>query len=442
MKSRLQVKITSENVRTELYPNGLLSRSNSNSRRRSRLAVPTTAALAVIALGVGVIAAGSAAAATASPTDRCDGAAVSQRISVSTASELTSALANAKPGDHIVLAPGTYDGDFTDTHSGTAADRVTICGPSTAVLDGGTIEQGYTLHLDGAAYTTVTGLTVTHGLKGIMADHWDHGVINGVTVTDIGQEAIHLREFSSDDIVEHSTVSNTGLASASKSVHYGEGIYIGSAYENWSTYTNGKPDRCDNDRIIDNVISHTTAESVDIKEGTSDGTLRGNHFDGVGMVDPDGADSWVDVKGNDWTISGNVGVNSPRDGFQVHVKVPGWGRGTVFSDNTVTLGQRGYGFDILSDGTDTIVRCNNHVNGPDIAAANESLRCAAGRGPKHLPPTVSPKSSSSSSGAGHHGEGHHRGGLTQIIEVGVAVLVLAVMLVAWWWRRRRRPVAG
>jgi hypothetical protein len=398
--------------------------------------VLTIAALTGIALGVGVIAEGSAAGATGPPTNGCAGEATPQRIGVSTASELTSALADAKPGDHLVLAPGVYDGDFTDTRSGTAADRVTICGPSTAVLDGGTIEHGYTLHLDGAAYTTVTGITVTHGLKGIMADHWDHGVINGVTVTDIGQEAIHLRDFSSDDVVEHSTVSNTGLASASNSVHYGEGIYIGSAYENWSTYTDGKPDRCDNDRIIDNVISHTTAESVDIKEGTSDGTLLGNHFDGVGMVDPDGADSWVDVKGNDWTIRDNVGVNSPRDGFQVHVKVPGWGRGTVFADNTVTLGHRGYGFDILSGGTDTIVRCNNHVQGPDASVANQSLRCRPGRGPKHLPPTASPKSGSSSSGSGH-GER-----LTQIVEIGVAVVVLAVMLVAWWWRRRRRPVVS
>jgi hypothetical protein len=31
-----------------------------------------------------------------------------------------------------------------------------------------------------------------------------------------------------------------------------------------------------------------------------------------------GADSWVDVKGNAWTVRGNRGSLSPQDGFQVH----------------------------------------------------------------------------------------------------------------------------
>jgi len=39
-----------------------------------------------------------------------------------------------------------------------------------------------------------------------------------------------------------------------------------------------------------------------------------------------GADSWVDVKGNAWTVKGNRGHLTPQDGFQVHVEAPGWGR--------------------------------------------------------------------------------------------------------------------
>jgi hypothetical protein len=296
-------------------------------------------------------------------------------ITVATTGQLTGALASLTPGESIILAPGTYLGNFTDSVAGTASDPVTICGPASAVLDGGSLDHGYTLYLDGANHTTVSGLTVTHGLKGIVADDWQHGVIDAVTVKDIGQEGIHLRKFSSNDLIERSTVSGTGLSSAANSIHYGEGIYIGSAYENWPTYTHGQPDRCDHDRVIDNTISDTTAESVDIKEGTTGGTLSGNSFDGTGMNLSKGADSWVDVKGNDWLISDNTGTTSPRDGYQVHIKVTGWGRGNVFADNHVTLNNRGYGFYISGAGTDSKVRCSNVVVGRKSAFTNAKVSC-------------------------------------------------------------------
>jgi len=61
-----------------------------------------------------------------------------------------------------------------------------------------------------------------------------------------------------------------------------------------------------------NDISLTTAEAVDIKEGTTGGTLRKNRFAGAGMT---AADSWVDVKGNGWTIAENTGNGGVVDGF-------------------------------------------------------------------------------------------------------------------------------
>src|SRR3954447_3210463 len=47
------------------------------------------------------------------------------------------------------------------------------------------------------------------------------------------------------------------------------------------------------------------------------------------------SNSWVDVKGNGWTVVDNVGTGSTADGFQVHEVVDGWGRDTVFSGNKV-----------------------------------------------------------------------------------------------------------
>ena len=143
-------------------------------------------------------------------------------------------------------------------------------------------------------------------------------VLDGVEVKNIGAEGMHLRSFSSDDVVRNSVVHDTG-----KSPQYGEGIYVGSAVSNWGTYSGGKRDTSDRNVVTSNSIWATGAESVDIKEGTTGGTLSNNRFDGVGMAGRNSADSWVDVKGNGWLVAGNTGSHALLDGFQTHVLAPG-----------------------------------------------------------------------------------------------------------------------
>jgi hypothetical protein len=133
---------------------------------------------------------------------------------------------------------------------------------------------------------------------------------------------------------------------------------VGSAESNWCQLTDCEPDRSDRNLVEANDIAGTTAEAVDIKEGTSDGVLRGNVFDGSAMAE---SDSWVDVKGNDWTIEGNTGTSSPGDGFQVHEVVDGWGRGTVFRANSAN-DVPGLAINVAGPSTirnDTTVTCDN-----------------------------------------------------------------------------------
>jgi hypothetical protein len=293
--------------------------------------------------------------ATASPvaTSSCGG---STGTSVSSASELTRALGVAQPGQTIVLAAGTYDGNFSATRSGTSGAPVTLCGPRSAVLDGGSVQLGYTLHLDHASWWRVEGFTVEGGQKGVMVDHSNYDLLYGLYVHSIGDEGIHLREDSSYDTISHCVVQQTGLLVQ----FYGEGIYVGSANKNWCRYTGCQPDRSDYNLIEDNSISDTTAENIDIKEGTSGGRIIGNHFNGTGMV-ASAATAWVNVKGNDWTISGNTGIDSIKDGFQVHQVYPGWGIGNVFTGNTAEVNGPGYGFFVQNHRLETVVSCNNKV---------------------------------------------------------------------------------
>jgi parallel beta-helix repeat protein len=291
-----------------------------------------------------------------------DGTSCSGGTTVRTATELEAALAAATPGTSIILAPGVYTGNFVATASGTATDPISLCGSTASILDGGDLSKGYVFHLDGASYWHLQGFTVQNGQKGVMADGTVGSVIEGLTVTQIGEEGIHLRKDSTDNTVTGNTVNHTGVYKAK----FGEGIYIGTAQSNWCDITACKPDNSDRNIIENNVISDTGAENVDIKEGTTGGILRGNSFDGTGMT---GADSWVDVKGNGWTIDDNRGVNSPNDGFQTHQILDGWGTDNVFSNNTAAVNGPGYGI-ASRPALGNIVECNNTVTGAASGVSN------------------------------------------------------------------------
>jgi hypothetical protein len=286
-------------------------------------------------------------------------------VAVSTASQLRTALFKAGPGTTILLAPGTYAGTFEATTSGTQTGPITLCGPRTAVIDGGGVTSGYALHLDRASWWRIEGFTVEGGQKGVVTDTSDHDLIYGLYVHGIGDEAIHLRAFSSYDTVSHNVIRDTGLDNG----YYGEGIYVGSANHNWCRYTNCKPDESDHDVVIDNNIADTTAENVDIKEGTSFGTIIGNQFDGAGM-NPSDATSWVNVKGNHWTIIDNTGIDSNKDGFSDHQVYSGWGIDNVFESNSATVNGPGYGFYVQSRHLNDVVRCNNKVGGAQSGFSN------------------------------------------------------------------------
>ncbi|TDO34388.1 parallel beta helix pectate lyase-like protein [Kribbella sp. VKM Ac-2527] len=287
-------------------------------------------------------------------------------VTVSDTNGLTEALKNAAPGTSIALSDGKYAGKFVAEASGTAEQPVWLCGGAGAVLDGENIKGGYVFHLKKAKYWRLVGFTVTNGQKGVMADTTVGTVVQALTVHDIGDEAIHLRSNSTDNVVRDNTISKTGL----RREKFGEGVYIGSAVSNWCTSNDCKPDRSDRNVVRDNKISQTTSEAVDIKEGTTGGLLEGNTFDGSALS---GADSWVDVKGNNWLIKGNTGTKSTTDGFQTHQILKGWGDHNLFTGNTAAVDGPGFGF-ALRPTEANVVACDNKVTGAGEGLSNIPCR--------------------------------------------------------------------
>ena len=253
-----------------------------------------------------------------------------RRVDVSSSEELTAALANAEPGDFIYLQDGVYNGNFEITVDGTNRRPITLYGERGAIIEGESLETDYGLHLM-ADYWVISGFSIRHFAKGIMADGANHNIIQSVEIYDIGDEGLHLRSFSSDNIVRYNWIRDTGIVQPA----FGEGIYIGSAVDNWGEYTNGEPDASDNNQIIGNLIGpRVPAEGIDIKEGTTGGLVSNNTFIGTNeMV----VDSWIDIKGNEYHVENNSGSYNAESGLETDVEVfeleEGWGLNNVIENN-------------------------------------------------------------------------------------------------------------
>ncbi|MEZ4865383.1 MAG: right-handed parallel beta-helix repeat-containing protein [Caldilineaceae bacterium] len=251
-------------------------------------------------------------------------------VEVSSAAELTRALAKAEAGDFIHLLDGLYPDNFAIERSGLTDKPIALYGSRQAVLDGQSLESGYGLHLM-ADHWLLMGFTIRNAAKGLMTDGANHNLIRGLELYQIGDEALHLRTFSSHNRIEKLWIHDTGLVNPV----YGEGVYIGSAVSNWPTYTEDKPDRSDNNLVIGNVLGpHLTAEGVDLKEGTTGGAVQNNTF----LTDDKlMADSWIDIKGNDYTVSRNLGAYYTGSKFRMAVDLQqpavGWGQNNAVYEN-------------------------------------------------------------------------------------------------------------
>ena len=288
-------------------------------------------------------------------------------VTVDTADTLRAALTAAAPGTVIDLADATYDGEFVVTAAGTTQAPIWLCGGRNAVLNGPGIGTGVVLHLTGSANWRLVGFTVMRGQKGVLADRVTGSIFQDLAVSQIGDEAVHLRTGSTANVVRGLTITGTGL----RSQKFGEGIYVGSAVSNWCEISSCQPDRSDGNVVAGNTITDTTAEAVDVKEGTSGGVLRDNVFNGSGLRGD--ADSWVDIKGNNWLIYGNRGTSSPVSGFQTHTVAPGWGTGNVFDANIADVQGPGYGFE-LRPVNDNRVTCSNVAIGAGKGLTNTTCR--------------------------------------------------------------------
>jgi hypothetical protein len=164
-----------------------------------------------------------------------------------------------------------------------------------------------------------------------------------------------------------------------KSASYGEGVYIGSSKSNLVG------DASDYNEVVGNLLENCAAECIDIKEYSCCGTIDGNTMNGDAIAGKNSADSWIDVKGNNYLIKNNVGVHTSGvgallDGFQTHELADGWGNYNRFENNTLAVNGKGYGVNIYAKSVGNIVTCNNKVVGAKLGLTN--IQCGTAPPPK------------------------------------------------------------
>jgi len=314
---------------------------------------------------------GSAAVRTApavSPTTLRYANCPTATTTVANRSELVAALAAAGPGTVIRLAPGRYAGQFDVSVKATVSAPVWICGPRTAVVDGGGPNRRGGFRISNSAHVVLAGMTVRDSIKGISVWHSTAVTVADTRVENIGDEAIHLLDFTTDTTVVANSIDGTGLVDP----EYGEGVYIGTADNNWCAYSQCLPDRSDRNLVVGNNIRRTTAKPIEAKVATSGGVISGNTIDGQGMRPTSSA--LIYVKGNSYVVSHNTGRNSSIDGVLVVQRNAGWGRDNLVFGNRFSGSIPGYGVRMDAADLGNIVGCGVVTGANSIAATSRACQ--------------------------------------------------------------------
>jgi hypothetical protein len=307
-------------------------------------------------------------------------------------SELNTDCYNAQAGDIITLLPNTnYYGNLYITNKhGTADNYIKIIGDDTSAIIGALDpippnSDGFgpvAIKLTNCSYIYIgkeptvntengKGFQLTTAKKGLYADNCSYITIQNLNIHNIGMEALHILNNSSFCNIYNNRIYNTGLGTdldpMVNDAKFGEGIYVGSAYDNWAVKTIA--DETHDINIRYNYIYNTTAECIDVKEGTYNGLIESNYFNGE-KLSSEYADSWIDIKGTLWNIYDNEGYITLTNGFQIHAIDTGSvdthsGWNNVIYDNCLNCLQPNgspclyYAIEIASDTCGNIVYDNN-----------------------------------------------------------------------------------
>ena len=279
--------------------------------------------------------------------------AFAKQVNVSTVAALTSATLNAKAGDTIWVAPGMYELPSSNCQKdtfvnntgrdcgriwlgadGTKNNPIVLAGSDPAnppEIYGTAVNSNYGIHVTGN-YVILKNLKIHTFSKGVVFDNSVGALMEDCEVYHTGTELVHVRDSSQQVTLNRNFIHGSGY----ETPRYGEGIYVGTYFKSWASSQqsdktagfwgadasqhrySGYDWRVNDTKITCNIVKATTAENIDVKEGTIRGIVQGNMFiaDSTnydGQVDYDDAN--IDMKGASWSVTDNYFYNSKKSGL-------------------------------------------------------------------------------------------------------------------------------
>ena len=211
---------------------------------------------------------------------------------------------------------------------------ITFCGdPKKTILDGSASgSNGAGMTVQSCSYIRVAGFTLRNALRGLDVQLTNNSVFSDLITARTYHEAIRVRYWSNNNVIQNSRITFTGRGF----VGNGEGIYVGTA-RGQTVDCNHDPDVSSYNVIKGNTFGpNVTSENVDIKEFTEGGKIVDNTFDGSDLRGIHASTSWIDLKGNKYEVSGNVGTGLAVEGAGIKVmqRIAGEGDDNVLKENT------------------------------------------------------------------------------------------------------------
>ncbi len=236
--------------------------------------------------------------------DGSDSAAGTREAPLRTTDE---ALSRWNGVDPIVLLPGTYPQlDITGVlASSTAPLVVRADAPGTVTVAHGSLTDKPSVKVWDSIGVVVRDLEIRDGLWGISVQRSSEVTLANNEIHEIGQEGVHIRDFSHDVLISGNLIHHTGQRT-DRVGNYpvghapGEGIYLG-------TGSPSNQDEVHSVEIVGNEIHTTTHEAIDIKVPVHDVLVRGNYIHDIdtfvtgafvvhlGARDTPPANIWIDA---------------------------------------------------------------------------------------------------------------------------------------------------
>ena len=183
------------------------------------------------------------------------------------------AVREAVPGDVIEIGAGTY-APFEIVGRTGIEIRTAPEGGVVFTSDSYTSDAG--VRIADSQDIVITGLTFERLLWGIQVVASQEVTLRNNVIRDIGQEAISVREQSTNVDILENFISLTGQRPGSDDRFefrtFGEGIYLGTG----STSADGSVDVVSDILIDGNVIQQTTAEAIDVKASVESVVITNN----------------------------------------------------------------------------------------------------------------------------------------------------------------------